>query len=701
MSARIMSAKVTVSLLVLVASAGCGLAVRTPSPERIAAVRAMEAESAARLMIEGEMLYGADTRKLNGYGYCSLSIGLADSGELRQAIRMASKALYLGQSGGDRCLVALAKRDLANAYSFAGELDRAEAFATQAIQGASSCGGVSNVTTLANKVLGDVLLRRGRAREAVPHYERVLADSPASLKPLLRTSLANAYLAMGDSGRARSLFQESERQANPSLKLLISRGLGQAALAEGKFADASTLFGEAAATVSGPDGAYHRMWALDGLARARLGGGDKVEAADAYRRAMTTAEEVRARFRSDEFKAGFFGDVQQIFDGAVAAFADAGQVEAAFEASERSRARGFQDLVRGRITAKAAAEVLVESSGRPPSLSQIVSHIPEGVVLVEYYISDKRTVAWVIRRSGVRMILLDVGRSILSEEATRFRRLIEARDVDASQLGEVLYAQLIQPLGLRDDEALVVVPHGTLHYLPFQALRGRRGYLVEERPVSYAPSASVLDYLLSNKNGDRLSMLALGNPDLGSPRLSLPGAEREVVQIKVLFPSAEVFIGRDASKVRFVTKAPQSSMVHVGAHADLDEIDPLYSTIRLAGTDGQTGDLEAHEVYGINLSRVGLVTLSACSTGLGKVSRGDELWGFTRTFFAAGVRGVVVSLWAVEDVSTSTLMEKFYGRLREVDVQRALRGAQLDVLQEPKFSHPFYWAAFNLVGAWQ
>jgi len=111
----------------------------------------MEAESAARLMIEGEILYGADTRKLNGYGYCSLSYGLADSGELRQAIRMASKALYLGQTGGDRCLVALAKRDLANAYSFAGELDRAEAFATQAIQGASSCGGVSNATTLANK----------------------------------------------------------------------------------------------------------------------------------------------------------------------------------------------------------------------------------------------------------------------------------------------------------------------------------------------------------------------------------------------------------------------------------------------------------------------------------------------------------------------------------------------------------------------
>jgi CHAT domain-containing protein len=486
------------------------------------------------------------------------------------------------------------------------------------------------------------------------------------------------------------------------LKLLISRGLGRVALAEGKFVDASTLFAEAAAKASGPDGAYHRMWALDGLARSRLGAGDQVGAADAYRRAMTIAEEVRARFRSDEFKAGFFGDVQQIFDGAVSTFADAGQVEAAFEASERSRARGFQDLVRGRITAKAAAEVLVESTGRPPSLSQIVAHVPEGMALVEYYISDKRTVAWVIRRSGARMTLLNVGRSILSEEARRFRTLIETRNADANQLGEVLYAQLIQPLGLVDDEALVVIPHGTLHYLPFQALRGGRGYLIEERAISYAPSASVLDYLLSNKNGNRLSILALGNPDLGSLRLSLPGAEREVVQIKALFPGAEVFIGKEASKDRLVTKAPQSDVVHVGAHADLDEIDPLYSTIRLAGTDGHTGDLEAHEVYAMSLSRVSLVTLSACSTGLGKVSRGDELWGFTRTFFAAGARSIMVSLWAVEDVSTSILMEKFYGRLREADSQQALRGAQLDVLRDdPKFSHPFYWAPFNLVGAWQ
>jgi CHAT domain-containing protein len=298
------------------------------------------------------------------------------------------------------------------------------------------------------------------------------------------------------------------------------------------------------------------------------------------------------------------------------------------------------------------------------------------------------------------MILLKVGRPAIGAEVKAFRHLIETRDAEASRLGEMLYAELIQPLELKDVESLVIIPHGTLHYLPFQALRGQMAYLIEERAISYMPSTAVLDYLFGNKGGARRSILALGNPDLGSPRLALPGAEREVAQIKALFPEAEVFTGREASKDRFVGRAPESDVVHLGAHADLDEIDPLYSTIRLAGGDGLTGDLEAHEIYEMNLSRVGLATLSACSTGLGKVSRGDELWGFTRTFFAAGSRGVLVSLWAVEDRATALLMEKFYARLRGSDLQKSLRDAQVDILKDARFAHPFYWASFNLVGAW-
>ena len=83
------------------------------SPERLATIKALEAESAARLAGEGELQYEADATKRNGYDYCSLAVGLIEQGQLRLGIREASKALFLGQSTGDRCLVAFAKRDLA------------------------------------------------------------------------------------------------------------------------------------------------------------------------------------------------------------------------------------------------------------------------------------------------------------------------------------------------------------------------------------------------------------------------------------------------------------------------------------------------------------------------------------------------------------------------------------------------------------
>ena len=172
-------------------------------------------------------------------------------------------------------------------------------------------------------------------------------------------------------------------------------------------------------------------------------------------------------------------------------------------------------------------------------------------------------------------------------------------------------------------------------------------------------------------------------------------------QIKEFYPQAEIYTGKDASKERLLTRSPESEVVHIGAHANIDEIDPLYSIIRLTGTATRPGDLEAHEIYQLNLSRVKLTTLSACDSGLGRVSRGDELWGFTRSFLGAGTSTLVVSLWPVEDVSTSILMAKFYEELRETAPPRALRAAQLAVLRRGEYHHPFFWAAFTVVGDWR
>src|SRR3546814_2152057 len=88
-------------------------------------------------------------------------------------------------------------------------------------------------------------------------------------------------------------------------------------------------------------------------------------------------------------------------------------------------------------------------------------------------------------------------------------------------------------------------------------------------------------------------------------------------------------------------------MLHVAAHAQADRVDPLYTRILLANEDGKQNFLEAREVLDLDLDGVALVTLSACESGLGRVTDGDEVLGFTRAFLSAGSSGLVVSLWPV------------------------------------------------------
>ena len=134
-------------------------------------------------------------------------------------------------------------------------------------------------------------------------------------------------------------------------------------------------------------------------------------------------------------------------------------------------------------------------------------------------------------------------------------------------------------------------------------------------------------------------------------------------------------------------------MLHVAAHAEVDDVDPLFSRILLASDGQERGLLEAREVYGLQLKDVSLVTLSACESGLGKVDKGDEIIGFTRSFLSAGVSSIVASLWPVADDATEALMTRLYGSMTQgADLMDAMRAAQLDVLKRRKFAHPFFWA---------
>jgi CHAT domain-containing protein len=149
-------------------------------------------------------------------------------------------------------------------------------------------------------------------------------------------------------------------------------------------------------------------------------------------------------------------------------------------------------------------------------------------------------------------------------------------------------------------------------------------------------------------------------------------------------------------------------MIHLATHAIVDENQPLYSRIVFAQDDdpNEDGFLQTYEIFDLDLD-ADLVTLSACETGLGKLSRSEGFVGITRAFMYAGARSLLVSLWSVDE-STALLMNEFYKNLKKGQGKsEALRNAKLHVLNskttlpggvEVSLAHPFYWAPFVLFG---
>jgi CHAT domain-containing protein len=93
--------------------------------------------------------------------------------------------------------------------------------------------------------------------------------------------------------------------------------------------------------------------------------------------------------------------------------------------------------------------------------------------------------------------------------------------------------------------------------------------------------------------------------------------------------------------------------------------------------------------------------LSGCRTGLGKEYRGEGIVGLSQAFLYAGASRVMVSLWAVQDKSTSILMADVYkGMLgpKKLRPSAALREAQLKMMKNPRWASPYYWAAFTMQG---
>src|SRR3546814_6664139 len=163
---------------------------------------------------EGARLNENDDVKRDGYQYSSQAVALAERGELHRSVQAASKAPHVALQSGNNDLLGKAYRDLAITFSYAGSLERAEAFAKLAL--AHPAKDPTQTEGPAHKTIGDVRVRQQRYPAAIASYETALQTSSARFRPLVQASLANALILAKELQRARTVVEERAPTAEPT-----------------------------------------------------------------------------------------------------------------------------------------------------------------------------------------------------------------------------------------------------------------------------------------------------------------------------------------------------------------------------------------------------------------------------------------------------------------------------------------------------
>ncbi|MEM7128197.1 MAG: CHAT domain-containing protein [Chloroflexota bacterium] len=330
--------------------------------------------------------------------------------------------------------------------------------------------------------------------------------------------------------------------------------------------------------------------------------------------------------------------------------------------------------------------------------------------LIAYYILDNSVQVWMVDQESTHHISLDLSAEELDSDINNLRLLIAdmAGEDDEEEIAEdlaymqervsgPLFDTLIAPLEpYLENDHLLIIPHKSLHYLPFAALwnSNEERFLSEDYMIRYAPSASALQFLQTSPGESDTLPLVLGNP--GS---DLDFADDEASAIAQVY-GVEALLNQAATENSLHQNATDSDILHIAAHGIYNPINPMYSHLELAADDNHDGRLEAHEIYGLNLSDAKLVVLSACDTSQVELTGGDAVLSLNRAFLAAGAPAVVTSLWPVDDEATSVFMQTFHEQLQNgTSATKALQIAQQTVMAEEQWSSPYYWAAFSLTGA--
>ncbi|HAZ43088.1 MAG TPA: hypothetical protein DDW76_26480 [Cyanobacteria bacterium UBA11369] len=330
---------------------------------------------------------------------------------------------------------------------------------------------------------------------------------------------------------------------------------------------------------------------------------------------------------------------------------------------------------------------------------------PTAAVIYPIILSDRTEVILSLPGQPLRHYTTNLAKQQVETVISRMRQSMRrtAFAQERLALAQQIYGWLVKPavadLTKQNVQTLVFVPDGAFRNIPMAALHDGERYLIEQYRVAIAPGLQLLNPrpITRSRFKALLGGLTEGNGEFSA----LPGVQAEVTEIGATVP-ATILLDRQFTTNALETKIKTLpfSVMHLATHGQFSS--KAEETFVLTWD----GKIDVKELSTLLTNReltesapIELLVLSACET-----AKGDNraALGLAGVAVRSGARSTLASLWMVSDESTANFMVEFYQQLLKPGVTKAeaVRRAQLHLLKQPEFNHPYFWASFILVGNW-
>ena len=705
--------------------------------------------------------YFRQSQDLSGQAYALSNLGTLAfaQGDYAEALNYLNEAHQLSLNpdtfGGPHALIGTVLNALGLVHQFLGRTEDAERLYLEAIAARRAVNDrYGEIVTLNN--LAAMFSERHAPEAATRVYQLALDLSERNNDPShlaqLHNNMGMAAVDLGDNDDALSHYEKAlELYRAQNIKDGEAITLDNLGCLKTDPGEAASLHKQAVDILEEIGNRQSLATALLHLGETQAEMGQRKEAIVTLTRSVDLLDELALALSPND-KSAFLGKNVDAYQVLVRLLVEENRDEEAFRVNERARARALLELLGGRsatirkappnlarreealrarirtvLAAPATSEnrenlaslkleytVLMDEIARvdpgnagigeseAPGVKTLSELLGPRRALLEYVVHDNVTYLFVVVKGEISAYKLDLGQDEILKLTGKWRRSLP-RGGD-EELARTLGRQLLEPALAELDgvEEIVIVPHQTLHYMPYSAIQLSGKPLIEQYRVTRAPSASA--WLLSQKQELRkgpFAAAALGNVSLeaadsgetarGTSFAALPGTLDEINAVVELFPDSKQLVEEQLTSQQLKEAGTKSGALHVATHGVLDPDYPLFSG--LVTSDGLVTVADILEWD----RTPDLVVLSACETALGKLGDGDDIVGLSRAFQAGGTRCLVATLWPVSDESTSLWMTSFYDALKK-DQTTAQASAAATLALRERYPSPYYWAPFVVIG---